>query len=89
MKIRKELVTEVFQFIMDIMEEPTKKELKKIEPVVSHIGIKSRLQVEFVLDLHFWAILPAINLNFHSKTLEFEWLCLAIYIEKCRYTPEN
>lgn len=26
------------------------------------------------LDLGFWAILPAININRHSKSLEFEWL---------------
>lgn len=34
------------------------------------------------LDFGFWAILPAININRHSKSLEFEWLCLGIYIFK-------
>jgi len=31
-------------------------------------------------DLKFWAILPALNINLHSKNFEFEWLCLGIYI---------
>lgn len=40
--------------------------------------------IEVFYDTEFWAILPAINLNLHSKTLEFEWLCFGIYIDaKC------
>jgi hypothetical protein len=31
---------------------------------------------------HFWALLPAINLNFISGELEFEFLCFGIYIRK-------
>ena len=30
----------------------------------------------------FCAILPAININVSSKSLEFEWLCIGIYIFK-------
>jgi hypothetical protein len=32
-------------------------------------------------DFKFFAITPAINLNFHSSTLEFEWLFFAIYFD--------
>ena len=30
----------------------------------------------------FWAIIPAININISSKSLEFEWLCIGIYVSK-------
>jgi hypothetical protein len=30
-------------------------------------------------DPKFLAIVPAINFNFHSETIEFEWLWLGIY----------
>lgn len=42
--------------------------------------ISIRTDVE--LDFRFWAILPAININRHNKSLEFEWLCLGIYISR-------
>ncbi len=35
----------------------------------------------FAFDPKFWVIIPGINLNFHSKTLEFEWMCFAMYID--------
>jgi len=35
---------------------------------------------DFELDLKFWNILPAININIHSKCLEFEFLCFGLYI---------
>lgn len=40
------------------------------------------LKIDFSIDYNFWAIIPAININFHSITLEFEWLCFALYIDK-------
>lgn len=40
------------------------------------------MNININVDLKFWAILPAINLNFHSNTFEIEFLCLAIYIDK-------
>lgn len=43
-----------------------------------------RLVVDIDLDFDFWAILPALNINKHSKSFEFEWLCLGIYISKER-----
>lgn len=42
---------------------------------------KYEINLNFDLDFHFWAIVPALNLNFHSKTFEFEWLCFALYID--------
>lgn len=39
------------------------------------------IKADFDFDLHFWAILPALNINLHSNSLEFEWLCIGIYIE--------
>jgi hypothetical protein len=35
----------------------------------------------FEVDFDFIAILPAVNLNFHSNTFEIEWLCFAIYVD--------
>ena len=32
-------------------------------------------------DWQFVALVPAFNLNFHSDTLEFEWLCLGVYCD--------
>jgi hypothetical protein len=37
--------------------------------------------IEFSIDTSFIALLPAINLNFHSSTLEFEWLIFGIYLD--------
>lgn len=39
-------------------------------------------EVNVDIDFKFWAIIPAININFHSFSLEIEWLCLAIYVDK-------
>lgn len=39
-------------------------------------------KIDVDLDLSFLAFLPAININRHSKSLEFEWLCLGIYISR-------
>lgn len=40
------------------------------------------LEVALNIDFKFWAVLPAININLHSNTFEFEWLCFAVYIDK-------
>lgn len=37
--------------------------------------------VSLVADLRFWALTPAVNLNFHSNTFEIEWLCFAVYVD--------
>lgn len=38
------------------------------------------IDIDFTPD--FWALLPAINLNFHASQFEFEWLCFGIYARK-------
>lgn len=45
------------------------------------------LKVDIELDLRFWALLPAININAHCREIEFEWLCLGIYIEA--FSPKS
>ena len=38
------------------------------------------IEVDIDLDLNFIALLPAININLYSRSLEFEWLMLGVYI---------
>lgn len=39
------------------------------------------ISVTLCIDLRFWAITPAINVNLHGGfTLEVEWLCFAVYV---------
>lgn len=41
------------------------------------------IEINIDISLRFWALLPALNLNFCGGfTLEFEWLCLGVYIKK-------
>ena len=39
------------------------------------------MKIHFEIDKKFIAILPTFNINLHSKSLEFEWLCFALYID--------
>lgn len=41
---------------------------------------RNRLVLDFEVDFKFWALIPAVNLNFHSA-FEIEWLCFGIYIK--------
>lgn len=52
------------------------KEIKR--PYRNSQGFK----IIFGVDCGFWAITPALNINLHSNTFEFEWLCFSIYIDK-------
>lgn len=36
------------------------------------------------LDFGFWNLFPSININLHSHELEFEWLCIGVYISKIK-----
>ena len=52
-------------------------------------AITESRKLSFMIELEitpktFWALLPAINLNMHSKELEIEWLCIGIYISKIK-----
>ena len=31
------------------------------------------------VDIKFWALFPAVNINLHSKEFEIEWLCFGMY----------
>lgn len=42
------------------------------------------IKVDIDVDLKFWALLPAININIHSNGFEFEWLFIGIYISKTK-----
>lgn len=38
------------------------------------------LSVNFDTDFKFFAIIPAFNINLHSKEFEIEWLFFGLYI---------
>lgn len=38
------------------------------------------LKTDIDVDLKFWSIIPSININLNNKSIEFEWLCLGIYV---------
>ncbi len=38
--------------------------------------------LDYKCDIRFWAVLPSLNLNFHCKEIEIEWLCFGLYIGK-------
>ncbi len=49
-------------------------------------GVKRKsIKIDFDWDWKFFAITPCFNINFHSKTFEFEWLFFAMYIDKYNY----
>ena len=44
------------------------------------------LYINFDTDFKFFAIIPAININLHSKEFEIEWLFWGLYIGFNNYT---
>lgn len=38
------------------------------------------INIDFDIDLKFWALVPALNFNAHTPGIEVEWLCFAVYI---------
>ena len=46
-------------------------------------------KAECCLDFKFWHLVPSININLHSHELEFEWLCIGIYISKIKDDEKN
>ena len=44
--------------------------------------IRKSLVIDFDIDFKFWHLFPSININLHSKELEFEWMCVGIYISR-------
>ncbi len=43
-----------------------------------------KIEINIVLNLEFWALIPAVNINLHSKELEFEFLCFGFYFSAKR-----
>ena len=41
-------------------------------------------KINIDLDFKFWHLVPSININLHSHEIEFEWLCIGIYISKLK-----
>ena len=39
------------------------------------------VELSVVFDSRFFAVLPALNINGHSRTLEFEWLFFGVYLD--------
>lgn len=39
------------------------------------------IELEFTPKV-FWSLIPSININISSRELEFEWLCVGIYVGK-------
>lgn len=42
-------------------------------------GTKARIVIDFDIDTKFIALIPAFNINLHSRTFEVEWLVFALY----------
>lgn len=40
------------------------------------------LVFDFKKDIKFWALIPCVNINLHSKEFELEWLCFGLYVRK-------
>lgn len=47
----------------------------------------SRIRVEIEWDWKFFAILPAVNINVHSKGVELEWLFVGLYFSIAKKAP--
>ena len=43
--------------------------------------LELKIGMNLSLDFKFWAFLPALNFNGHTKTLELEFLCFSIYVD--------
>jgi hypothetical protein len=39
------------------------------------------MKIEFYVDGSFIALLPALNINLHSNTIELEWLIFGLYLD--------
>ena len=46
-------------------------------------------KVDFDLDFQFWHLVPSININLHSREIEFEWMCFGIYAGRIKDPPER
>lgn len=69
----------------DFKNQPFKEMYFSNELKIDLPTIKQRKRIEFEIDKKFWAILPSLNLNFHTKEIEFEWICIGIYWRYTKY----
>ena len=67
--------------IEEFMGEWAVQDIEVIEQKSKSYRLTFAIEVELTPKM-FWALLPAINLNMHSKEIEIEWLCVGIYISK-------
>lgn len=51
--------------------------------------IRKNIIISFDIDFMFWHLVPSVNINLHSKELEFEWMCIGIYISTEKQSKKN
>ena len=68
-------------YIEEFMGEWAVQDIEVIEQKGKSYRLTFVIEVELTPKM-FWALLPAVNLNMHSKEIEIEWLCVGIYISK-------
>lgn len=49
---------------------------------ITRFNKRFSISIDFDIDLAFWHLVPSININLHSRELEFEWLCFGIYARR-------
>lgn len=50
---------------------------------------RASFKIDFDLDLQFWHLVPSVNINLHTRNLEFEWLCFGIYAGRIIEPPKR
>ena len=81
---------EVIEFEKKNKENYTKpKEWTSVDEIINkeqlnlHDVMCSKFLVfDFKKDIKFWALMPCVNINLHSKEFELEWLCFGLYVRK-------
>ena len=46
-------------------------------------------KIDCDIDLLFWHLVPSVNINLHSHEIEFEWLCIGLYISKANLMEQK
>ena len=70
-------------YIEEVMSKWDVQDVEVVEQKSKSYRLSFMIEIELTPKM-FWALLPAINLNMHSKELEVEWLCVGIYISKSK-----
>lgn len=53
------------------------------------MSMRASFKIDFDLDLQFWHLVPSVNINLHTRNLEFEWLCFGIYAGRIIEPPKR